>query len=211
MISLLTSNLLCEKQKNRISKSSYQSMYLLEKTLTNSGVELKISGSTLNVYTVIIDDLNITCDCPDIYECNKHKLYCKHICFVISMIGKLYNVEIFLNKKLKIEEKVFIILRLFNISNDPDIINDMLIKKYNNLKLKLLLQTNNIEPRNKCEDCVVCFNTMKDNFYTCNICSNAIHNDCLEIWLQKNKTCVFCRNTIEKNLKVKDTYLNISK
>jgi uncharacterized Zn finger protein len=206
MISLIKSDLISKKQKERINKSHYQCLYLLEKNLTDKSIEIKLTGSTLNIYTITINDLNITCDCPDIYECNKYNLYCKHICFVICMIGKIYSTDIFINKKLKEEDKYIIISKLFNIFDDPTIVCHMLLEKYNILKLKMNLT----EARNKDEECSICYNKLGADLYTCNICSNAIHNTCLDIWIKTNNTCIFCRNTIEKNLK-KSKYLNISK
>ena len=202
MISLIKSHLILQKQKDRINKAHYQSLYLLEKNLTENSTELKLTGSTLNIYTIMINNLDITCDCPDIYECNKYNLYCKHICFVICMIGKLYIEEIFINKKIKQEHKITIIFKLFNnIFYDPNIFSDMLSEKYSILKFKLLTEQNNIiEARNKDEDCSICYNKLDVNIYTCITCSNAIHNSCLEIWLKKNNTCIFCRNIIEKKL-----------
>ena len=66
-------------QKNRIKKCSYESLYLLETIFTNNLITLKITGSTLNVYTITILDGNITCNCPDSM---KMKYFCKHICLL---------------------------------------------------------------------------------------------------------------------------------
>ena len=211
MISLIKSELISKKQKERIDKAHYQCLYLLDKTLIENGAEIKLTGSTLNIYTVMIKNLTITCDCPDIYQCNKYNLYCKHICFVICMIGKVYCDEIFINKKLKEQDKNSIIFKLFNnLFDDPNIVCDMLLEKYNILKLKLTTNNNIIEPRNKDQECSICYNKLNEDIYTCSMCSNATHNICLDIWLQKNKTCIFCRNIIEKNVK-HCKYLNISK
>jgi uncharacterized Zn finger protein len=207
MINLLKSDLISKKQKERINKAHYQCLYLLEKNLTDKSIEIKLTGSTLNIYTITINDLNITCDCPDIYQCNKYNLYCKHICFVICMIGKIYCTDIFMNKKLKEEDKYVIISKLFNIFDDPDpdpdIVFHMLLEKYNILKLKMTPT----EARNKEEECSICYNKLDTDLYTCHICSNAIHNTCLDIWIKTNNICIFCRNTVEKESK----YLNISK
>jgi len=170
MISLIKSDLISKKQKERINKSHYQCLYLLEKNLTDKSIEIKLTGSTLNIYTITINDLNITCDCPDIYECNKYNLYCKHICFVICMIGKIYSKDIFMNKKLKEEDKYIIISKLFNIFDDPTIVCHMLLEKYNTLKLKINTTNNIDQARNKDEECSICYNKLGADLYTCNIC-----------------------------------------
>ena len=126
----LKSNKISEFQKVRINKSMYQSIYLLDVKYIDSIVELTITGSTLNIYTVKIIDLNIYCNCPDIKFTS---CFCKHICFVLCIIGKLYNENLFIIKKLCPIEKENILLILRNIHKDPqpDIINSMLIEKYN--------------------------------------------------------------------------------
>ena len=127
------------------------------------------------------------------------------------MIGKIYCTDIFINKKLKEEDKYVISSKLFNIFDNPNIVCHMLLQKYNILKLKINATTNNIsEARNKEEECSICYNKLDTDLYTCHICSNAIHNTCLDIWIKTNNTCIFCRNTVENNLK-KSKYLNISK
>ena len=117
MNSLLKTILISSEQKTRISKCHYQSIYLLEKTKTYDSIILKVSGSTLNVYTVTIKDLVITCDCPDSYHMHEI-IFCKHICFVICVIGKIYDDNIFIKGRLTEDEKMDIIFILFNIPKD---------------------------------------------------------------------------------------------
>ena len=214
MNTLLKSNLISDKQKDRISKAHYQSLYLLEKNLVNNEISLTITGSTLNIYTIKIKDLNISCDCPDIYQCNKYDLYCKHICFVICMIGKSYEEETFINKNFNNNNKVRIIYKLFGSNtDDPNIECKLLKDKYLLLKSNLNKKDNIVnEPRNKDEDCSVCYNKLDDDIFTCSKCLNATHTICLNIWLKKNNTCVFCRNNIKLDIvdKKKSKYLNIS-
>lgn len=212
---LLKSNLISEKQKDRINKAHYQSLYLLEKFSVNNEITLTLTGSTLNIYTVKIKDLNITCDCPDIYQCNKYHLYCKHICFVICMIGKLYDEEIFINRNFTNDNKLNISYKLFsNYSENFNIECELLKEKYLMLKYEMIKKNNIIiETRNKHEDCSICYNKLDHDIFTCTNCLNAIHTTCLSMWLKKNNTCVFCRNNIKiDNLDKKNCkYLNISK
>ena len=92
MNNLFESNLLSTQQKDKINKGLYQSLYVLEKIVTDSGdMEFKMTGSTLNIYTVKIINLDITCDCPD----TDSDTYCKHICFIICAVGKLTSENIF--------------------------------------------------------------------------------------------------------------------
>jgi hypothetical protein len=215
MNNLLKSNIISDKQKDRINKAHYQSLYLVEKFSDNNEITLKLTGSTLNIYTVTIKDLDIKCDCPDIYQCNKHNLYCKHICFVICMIGKLYIEEIFINKNFTNDNKLKIFSRLFNylVETDSDIECKFLKEKYLLLKSDFEKKNNLvIDTRNKDEECSICYNKLDSEIFTCNNCLNAIHTTCLSLWLKKNNTCVFCRHNIKTDSLYKNTrYLNISK
>lgn len=196
MNTLLKSKKISELQKNRIGKSMYESIYLLDIKFINKDIEMIISGSTLNIYTVKLIELDIYCNCPDIKFKNT---FCKHICFVICTIGKIYNENLFIIKKLLKEEKDCIILRLNNISTEPNITNLMLIEKYKKI---------NFIPINLEDDCSICYNPYKkeDKLYTCQICSNTVHKECMKIWLESGKTCIFCRTKI-----VNIEYVNIAK
>ena len=48
------------------------------------------------------------------------------------------------------------------------------------------------------DDCPICFNDLtendKPNLLSCPCCKNYLHTECIEVWLEKNKTCVFCRS-----------------
>lgn len=209
MDNLLKSDYITSKQKDRIIKGGYQSFYLLKTTFIENGVELKISGSTLNIYTVVIKNFRIKCDCPDYDFCYKHNLYCKHICFVIYFIGNINDVNIFINKVLSIEQYDNIISRLkINCSDDPNIINSFLSKKFEDV----IHDKEEIIARNLEDDCPICFTTLNENEHdTCHKCLNAVHKECNKKWFDYNNTCIFCRNIKPKNAYIVNGYINISK
>lgn len=212
MNNLTQSPLLCIKQKNRIYKAHYQTIYLLEKIINSKdNIILKLTGSTLNIYTITIINSNILCNCPD-SNIKYEKFFCKHICFVICMIGKIYSIDTFIYKKLSEEQKMDII---FNITIDKTIACNHLTEKYLNMKFKAITDSKNenLEIRNIKDDCAICFNDMKNEkeIYTCESCLNAIHKECLKIWIKDKNTCVFCRSYINLCLMENNNYLNISK
>ena len=209
---LLKSTIISTLQKSRISKCHYQSIYLLEKTNTYNSIILKISGSTLNIYTVTIEGLDIRCDCPDSH--NKSEiLFCKHICFVICIVGKIYDNNIFVSRKLNEEDKSYIIFRIFNAAKDTNFLCDFLKEKYSNLKYKMIDEGNiSANTRNIEDDCTICYNHMKEtDVYTCSECLNSVHKECLKIWLKENNICIFCRSYIDLKITKNNSYLNISK
>jgi uncharacterized Zn finger protein len=218
MNNLMYSPLICTEQKNRISKCHYQTIYLLEKIVNNKdNIILKLTGSTLNIYTITINDSNVTCNCPD-SNVKHEKLFCKHICFVVCVIGKIYDIDTFVNKKLCEEQRMDII---FNITRDNTITNhntitcNYLTEKYLNMKFKAINDAKNkdLEIRNIKDECTICFNNMENEkeIYTCKNCFNAIHKECLKIWIREKNTCIFCRSYINVCLTENNSYLNISK
>ena len=50
------------------------------------------------------------------------------------------------------------------------------------------------------EDCPICFDIIENNSnrINCPDCKKHIHKECMDIWLSRNKTCVFCRSTMWK-------------
>ena len=204
---LLKSNKLSPRQVERIKKCMYQAFYLLQ-TIYNDeeNITLKITGSTLNVYEIKITNRIFICNCPDFQQCQKSGILCKHICFVICIIGKIYTEDLFHTNKLSVEEMNQLYKRLNdNCDNDPNIINNMFIKKFMEINIC------NTTTRNIDEDCVVCYSPLKDTnvieLYKCKECLNAIHKKCYDMWILYHKNCVFCRTTITEDT---DKYLNIS-
>jgi hypothetical protein len=208
MNNLFNSNNISYCQKNRIKKCSYESLYLLETIFNNNLITLKMTGSTLNVYTIIISDRIIKCNCQDSM---KRTYFCKHICFVICFIGKIYDENIFINYTLGYDEINSIIIRLLhNCSNDPNIVNNMLIDKYKSKILNIKDDNKSVLKRNINEDCPICYIVMNkdDPLFICHQCNNCVHMECMKIWLKNKNTCVYCREKIGDKV---EGYLNISK
>ena len=159
MYSLLNSKYITNNQIDRIKKSMYQCFFLLKSTFTNDNkdCEIRLTGSTLNVYKITIKDCIFNCDCPDFIYSDKNNMYCKHICFVICYIGKIRDEQLFIIRELSEEHKNQIFLRLISINvidnNDDNIICKTLSDRYNSIKD----QSTIINPRNIEDDCAICF------------------------------------------------------
>jgi hypothetical protein len=220
MNDLLKSEKICLDQKNRITKAHYQSFYLLQTEYIEDEVILKVTGSTLNVYTVKIKNNMIKCDCPDKFICYSKKIYCKHICFVICLIGKIYTEDIFINNILLDEYKFLLLFNLrINCENDPNIVSEMLSERF--IKLSCKDMSEKVEEsiaRNLEEDCQICYigfenkDKSEEEIFTCSECKNAIHKKCFDVWMKYNQNCVFCRKKINiPSTKKESKYLNISR
>ena len=218
MNSLLKSINLCKEQKDRIRKSIYQSFYLLESKIVSNNIELYISGSTLNVYEIKIADFSIKCNCPDYYRTTSRGLFCKHICFVIITIGKIFDEDVFIKQIFFLDYRIMLMIRLSNnCGGDPNIINSTFIDRFNKVISKETDKSNEeVLIRNIEEDCPICYVSLKEpvnvKIYNCMKCLNAVHKTCFDMWMSYNKSCIFCRSVIiinSGNSKVLK-YLNIS-
>lgn len=210
------------QQYQRLQRINKIPFFLLDNEISDDKIVLKISGSTLNVYTIEINEKNqnITCDCIDFQTtCILKNLYCKHICFVYRRIGQIEENNLFLNSKLPTFEYNKILDRL--CLNNSSIRNDFLSNRYLSLKdeLKEVEHENKFEKeehsRNIEDDCPICYESLKENkLVTCPSCNNSIHNECMKMWLKMKTTCVFCRSDIwkefNKPFEKKSKYLNIS-
>ena len=84
MQSLINSKNINFKQKRKIIKAGYESIYLVEINILNdTECVLKITGSTLNIYTITLKNNKLKCNCQDSFNCFINNLYCKHLCFVL--------------------------------------------------------------------------------------------------------------------------------
>jgi hypothetical protein len=226
MDSLLNSHILCHDQKNRLLKCCQERYYLLKSKFLDKDeeeFELQVTGSNLNVYTIIFKDGNFSCNCPDLYRCKKLNIYCKHVSFTICNIGKIYNENIFKNQTIDEEDLNKIKTRLrTNCSYDPSIFSEVLTEKFDYLKNVAPGSTKKFEnieednTRNLKDDCPICFSVLDindKNLYKCPDCLNSVHKDCMDVWLKTKKTCVFCRSTVWSDLNISkknSKYLNIS-
>lgn len=195
----LNSNIISDLQKSVIKKSFYQTLYLLDVIFTNSGFILKITGSTLNVYSIYFDNNTFLCNCH-----SDKNLYCKHICFVICSIAKILNEYLFCFYILTPYDKNIIIYNIENFSfQDENLYNKYFFDKYLNIIKSYKINFDNLYY----EHCTFCAKILKNDIFMCNICLNATHSKCIYLSKLSDKfICIYCKNNLKKN-----KYLNISK
>ncbi len=230
MSSLLNNLLLSfENQTNqlrRINKVYSEEYYLLDHSINDTKVECFISGSTKNVYSVHITRENgkLWCDCPDMKNySNKYNIICKHCCFVILKIAKLFNTECIQNKQLSEDNINVLINRLQSVST-LDCIDTQLSSIYNKLKLEstsdnLVSTKFDIKYKEIIEedDCPICYDPLiNTDVKSCPECHNFIHTNCIKKWLESKQTCVLCRSPEWKHFlsinktNNKTNYININ-
>lgn len=208
-------------QLSRLERIHSQTFYLIEKienvvNNTTKVYEFKISGSTANLYNVIINlgemDELMTCNCPDAHSHAKTQgVKCKHCCFVwvkvLNLIpdglewnilnGEQKNVieaacggmirDELINKKL--QAKYYqLVNKKFNDSNGKKLLH--LTKK----EIDKFVVTKDLE-NEEYVGCPICFDDMKpENSSQCPTCKNVVHTDCIKKWLSVgHRNCVYCR------------------
>lgn len=211
-----------EQQQKRFNKLNYESFFLLKVEKNDLGFQLKVSGSTRNVYTIQINNNSrkIECDCPDSKSWARHyNCFCKHVCFVLlRMFKSIFNKQssIFIDKTINMNDYNLIESKLINlnISEEHDIVDTDLLNKFHNLSTKSNSNNFLVENIEKEEMCPICFldiNGNEEKIVKCPECRNILHLECMEKWLEMgNKTCVYCRSNVWQNYNLKDEYLSLN-
>jgi hypothetical protein len=190
------------EQNKRINKIYNEKFYFIDfkkNTINNLIGTLYISGSTKNVYEIEFYNKNnkksFACNCPDNNMRNKYA--CKHICFVYYKIGRFIDDIFFKFLKLTDEQEKILYDKINNLYNDElnELINIQLLDIY-----KCITNTNVkndivIDDTLECSICYDLLSSFNDNIF-CNQCKNPVHKLCLEKWLQKKNTCIYCRSDI---------------
>jgi hypothetical protein len=113
---------LSEDQRRRIARSYVERFYVLAVEGRRSGgsyeCELKVAGSTVNVYAVGLRDGELSCDCPDSAKMGR-RTCCKHLAFLLLKVGRLADTGYFSTRRLMREEEGVLEARLDDVSRGP--------------------------------------------------------------------------------------------
>jgi hypothetical protein len=225
------------QQIKRYEKVFSEPLYQLDFKQDSNKNIFVISGSTKNVYEVVLKDHKFECNCPDgkIWS-KRHHVVCKHVCYVLFRVTKIFLLQdqnvyfssnlqtptlFFETHKLDDKEQKFIEAFLSKKQFSSDILNEKLKQKYLEAlipKESLFSQsTKTIEEE---DECPICYDTLltKDvkleNLLSCPTCKNYVHPKCMEKWLEYNQSCVYCRSEIwsklnEKSSRPNKSYVNL--
>lgn len=141
-----------------------------------------------------LEDETFTCSCCDFkFNSKKKNTVCKHICFVICKIGKIYDTSFFITKKLNNEHLNILINKLsdVNIYNDKSIAKKVQTFNYNSF----FNFTDYKE--NECS-CIVCYTEVlqdeidNNKCISCPKCNQIFHKECMDVWLEEHTKCAYC-------------------
>ena len=146
-------------------------------------------------YVVKIDDKHsLTCTCKDFqFRSKKLGIVCKHITFLVCKVGYILDPNYFITKKLTDKQNAHLI----------NILESNVIWKNRHFSVKdvnkeFQINDNNFESNELCPVCYDSYGDIQLNI-CCPQCKNYIHKRCMDIWLETNKNCVYCRSYSWKN------------
>ena len=176
-------------------------MYLIDHRENLFKIEINLLGSkklsTREKYTIVFNKLhcNFTCNCKDfIYRSKIRDIVCKHITFIICKVLGIYDNKFFETKKLSPEYQKKM-CKIIGNSSSIWYNNDISIKHLNS-EFKNCVKTLNTE-----DSCPICCDVFgsENTIISCPECKGYIHKNCMDIWIETSKTCVYCRSEIFKD------------
>lgn len=134
------------------------------------------------------------CSCPDHkFNSNKKQTVCKHICFLVCQIAKIMTKEFFNTKQLtqkQIDDLVLKVSKNSNIWKDKNVCR----------KVSVLSLVSFQERKKEIDDgdvCPICYDEFGDkSLLTCPTCTNYVHDECMAVWMEKQKRCVYCTSQV---------------
>lgn len=184
-------------------------MYLVNHRDYDRTLEIDLMGSlktsvqkisTREKYTIIFkkSSCKFACNCKDFkYRSISHNIVCKHITFIICKILGIYDNTFFENKTLSSDYKE----RMYRVLNNPGIYNNCPINYEEfNKSINSEFENNQVKTLNTKDTCPICYDMFSDKkTVSCPTCHNYVHKECIQIWLNTSKSCIYCRSYKWKN------------
>ncbi|KAG7087892.1 hypothetical protein E1B28_011939 [Marasmius oreades] len=204
--------------EERLDRALAQRFFLIHREREEGSLRetFTVSGSTGNVYTVVVDNLP-RCDCPDALKGN----HCKHILFVFFKVFHLHRSSSHWYQKALLNSEL---QELFDAAPAPpqlrghgSLADDRIIEAWKGVtgradpSAAASSSTENRRIPTPEDDCPICYDTMHDPSKTtlesltgvlewCKRCGNAVHKPCWNNYLGYQRTksteatkCVWCR------------------
>ena len=140
------------------------------------------------------------CNCPDHkFNSTRKNIVCKHICFLVTRVGRILDPAFFEgDKRLTVQQHA----QLQEIVRNTAIFQSPTLPTLPTLPTPSPLQTTSIfmecrKPVGPEDSCPICYDGMAGTeCLNCPTCANNVHRECMEVWLERNHTCVYCRSTV---------------
>ena len=200
---------------NRVKRAMNSNFYLVYFIRQASVFNFYVLGSGIYIYHIKVKRKSIQCNCEDF---TNHKTLCKHICFVLFKLLKLYRKKIFGNYKYEYilrrdQPNLHTETTFFDTFKFPKLDWLLFKKYYKNIELKTsffcsqyfkkfesyyssyshLLAKQIVYPKD--ENCTICMDKIDKGVF-CLVCKKNYHIDCINTWLSSciHKKCPLCRS-----------------
>jgi hypothetical protein len=148
------------------------------------------------------------CNCPDHkFNSARKNMVCKHICFLITKVGRILDPAFFQAHRFTEEQHATFRQAVGNAAIFADgarerermasAVSVQVIHPGASREARRAQFMEMRRPVGAEDSCPICYDEMGDGTcLNCPTCSNNVHRDCMEVWLERNKTCVFCRSDV---------------
>ena len=142
------------------------------------------------------------CNCPDHkFNSRKKHIVCKHICFLVCKVARIMDAGFFETQRLTQEQHALFLRTIAEntIFSDRSIVRQNTVETprtgSQEQRRSIFMECRKpIEPE---DSCPICYDDLASTpCLNCPTCSNNVHRECMEVWLERSITCVYCRSTI---------------
>lgn len=148
---------------------------------------------TVKWYRLSANKPSFWCNCPDHkFNSGKKNMVCKHICFLVTRVARILDPAFFEGKRLTAEQHAQFLEIVGNAAIFQDPISHT-VPTTPHTRAMFMECRKPIEPE---DSCPICYDAMETDCLNCPACSNNVHRECMEVWLERNQTCVYCRSTV---------------
>jgi hypothetical protein len=170
-------------------------LYLFDYSKETNTVYILGSRSTKGreTYSVNIDKHthSLTCNCKDFqFRAKRLDIVCKHIAFLVCKVGYILDASYFKSKVLTDVQYI----RLMSILDNNTIWKNKFLS-VKDINKEFEIKNNAFDSNDPCPICYDAYGDTQLNI-CCPQCKNYIHKKCMDIWLETNQNCVYCRSEI---------------
>ncbi len=141
------------------------------------------------------------CSCPDQrFNGGKKEIYCKHISFLVCRVARILDAEFFRTKHLPAGLQSVFATR---IQDSASLRGAAAVATVATAAPTAVPRTTNEifrtcgKPIEAGDSCPICYDEFSTaSHLSCPTCKNNVHQECMEVWLERNNSCVFCRSHV---------------
>jgi hypothetical protein len=187
------------QQDRRLTKGLTERFFVLRMEAAAKHVTIKLSGSTLKVYTLVVTpNMRISCDCPDTCgHARRFRVVCKHCAFVMARVVRLLDGDLghyLQHHQFWLHTPAYERLRALADGRAfvPQGVTDAdLSTRFERASAPASLETFEEEGA----ECIICFRDLERGaeIEKCSTCRNVFDKGCIDRWLAYNQSCPLCR------------------